>query len=99
MPYCHNVGLSETLIGKYNSALVCIQYFIPLCIISFAYLRMALTLRTEKDDCAVSIARVNGLQIRQKKKKVNKIFFSIKIFCFKTRTISRFKIIKVETHN
>jgi leucokinin receptor len=43
-PFCHNVNLSGVTMLAYRVVMVLVQYLTPLCIISFAYARMALRL-------------------------------------------------------
>lgn len=78
MPFCHNFGLTSTVYTTYNSALVCIQYFIPLCIISYTYLRMALVLRAEESNDNIS-TRAHGMSVRRNKRKVKYIKCKFKI--------------------
>ncbi|XP_035217876.1 tachykinin-like peptides receptor 99D [Stegodyphus dumicola] len=44
-PFCTNTRISPTVWGIYNYLLATLQYALPLCLISFAYGRMALRLR------------------------------------------------------
>ncbi|CAG2174525.1 unnamed protein product, partial [Oppiella nova] len=68
MPFCQNIGLTTALFGTYKSALVFVHYFIPLCVISYTYIRMALALSRE-EEAIDSTVRVNNINIKRKKKK------------------------------
>ncbi|XP_054156876.1 QRFP-like peptide receptor [Oppia nitens] len=68
MPFCQNTGLTNTLYGTYNSALVFIQYFIPLCIITYTYVRMAVKLSVEDMETDLSVRVINKNSVRKKRK-------------------------------
>ncbi|CAG2167565.1 unnamed protein product, partial [Oppiella nova] len=70
MPFCQNIGLTTALFGTYKSALVFVHYFIPLCVISYTYIRMALALSRE-EEAIDSTVRVNNINIKRKKKKLS----------------------------
>lgn len=72
---CQNTGLSKTFILYNNHMLVCIQYVVPLVIISFAYLKMGIYLHQNNrmvfDDANSS--RFDNERFARNKRKV-KIF-------------------------
>jgi leucokinin receptor len=69
IPICHNTGLSAKMFRHYNHILVTVQYFIPLIIISFAYLRMGYVLQLDNQTPANS--RVDPTSIERNKKRVS----------------------------
>ncbi|CAG2108210.1 unnamed protein product [Medioppia subpectinata] len=73
LPHCQNTILMTALFGTYSSALVFIQYFIPLCVISYTYLRMALVLSAPQEEI-IQTVRVNNINIKRKNKKNSKKF-------------------------
>jgi leucokinin receptor len=70
-PFCHNIGLEETLFNYYNYTLVVIQYVLPLIIITIAYIRIILRLNFDETqnnwrrDCTSNV-----VVIEQNKRKV-----------------------------
>lgn len=46
-PFCTNIVASNTVWATYHYALVILQYVLPLCLVSYAYGRMAFRLRSE----------------------------------------------------
>ncbi|GIY41483.1 hypothetical protein CEXT_74771 [Caerostris extrusa] len=44
-PFCHNVGITGNLWKAYNYTLVCIQYIVPLCLISMVYMNIGIKLK------------------------------------------------------
>lgn len=68
LPFCHNTGLSAETFRHYNHTLVGLQYFIPLAIISYAYLRMCIHLY--RDNEAPANSRVDPTHVNRNKKRV-----------------------------
>jgi leucokinin receptor len=68
LPFCHNTGLSPKVFRHYNHTLVALQYFIPLAIISYAYLRMCIHLYLDNETLVDS--RVDPTHVNRNKKRV-----------------------------
>jgi len=69
LPFCHNTGLSQKVFRHYNHTLVALQYFIPLAIISYAYIRMCIHLY--RDNEAPVNSRVDPTHVNRNKKRVS----------------------------
>jgi leucokinin receptor len=69
LPVCLSEGLSPNVFRTYNHVLVTVQYFIPLFIISCAYLRMGYVLHKDNQTSADN-SRVDTTNIERNKKRV-----------------------------
>ena len=69
LPFCHNTGLNPRVFRHYNHVLVGLQYFIPLSIISYAYLRMCIHLYLDNE--APANSRVDPTHVNRNKKRVS----------------------------
>lgn len=75
LPRCNNSNIIKSqLYGKYSTFLSLILYFIPLCIISYAYLRMALELNGKIPEIENNAkeSRLCNKTVRQNKRKVKR---------------------------
>ncbi|XP_022249004.1 RYamide receptor-like [Limulus polyphemus] len=80
-PFCDNIEFSPTAWKTYKHVLVCIQYFVPLFIISFAYSRMGLKLKDGQVPGNSHGPRDRGI-IKNKKKVIKMLFIVVTIFAF-----------------
>ncbi|XP_076329882.1 RYamide receptor-like [Tachypleus tridentatus] len=80
-PFCDNVEISPTAWKTYKHVLVCLQYFVPLFIISFAYGRMGLKLKGGQASTCSQRVRDKGI-MKNKKKVIKMLFIVVAIFAF-----------------
>jgi leucokinin receptor len=66
-PFCMNVNLTAEAMLSYRVVLLVLQYLTPLCIISWAYVRMALTLWGSKTPGNAQSSRDATLMKNKKK--------------------------------
>jgi len=72
-PYCDNIGLSADFFKYYNQALAALQYFVPLVIISFAYISMAIKLYLDREAPARIPAATTGTLCGTRKRLVSDV--------------------------
>uniref|UniRef100_A0A336K8Z1 CSON001557 protein n=1 Tax=Culicoides sonorensis TaxID=179676 RepID=A0A336K8Z1_CULSO len=76
-PFCQNVNLSEDQMLVYRYILVFVQYLIPVCVISFVYIQMAVRLWGSKTPGNAQNAR--DLNLLKNKKRVIKMLVVVVI--------------------
>ncbi|XP_063708779.1 RYamide receptor-like [Culicoides brevitarsis] len=76
-PFCQNVNLSEQQMLIYRYTLVFVQYIIPVCVISFVYIQMAVRLWGSKTPGNAQNAR--DLNLLKNKKRVIKMLVVVVI--------------------
>lgn len=74
-PFCQNIGLDTDTMTLYRRVLAVVQYAIPLCIISFVYIRMALRLWGSKAPGNAQDSR--DATLMKNKKKVSSLYSQI----------------------
>ncbi|XP_076373179.1 tachykinin-like peptides receptor 99D [Tachypleus tridentatus] len=78
-PFCNNVGIPQLIWNIYNPILVCLQYFIPLVVISYAYGRMGLKLKDAQTPGNAEGTRDAGI-LRNKRKVIKMLFIVVTLF-------------------
>ncbi|XP_022243216.1 RYamide receptor-like [Limulus polyphemus] len=80
-PFCNNVGIPKVIWKTYNPMLVCLQYFFPLFVISYAYGRMSLKLKDAQAPGNAEGARDAGI-LRNKRKVIKMLAIVVALFSF-----------------
>ncbi|XP_054707241.1 LOW QUALITY PROTEIN: tachykinin-like peptides receptor 99D [Uloborus diversus] len=78
-PFCHNVGIPTPIWNIYNHALVCLQYFVPLSLISMMYIRIGLKLKDTKTPGNREGIR-DDVILKNKKKVIHMLFVVVTLF-------------------
>nr|BAO01073.1 neuropeptide GPCR A23 [Nilaparvata lugens] len=80
-PFCRNMTFSERQMMVYRVVLVFVQYFTPLCVISFVYSRMALRLWGSRAPGNAQDSRDANL-MKNKKKVIKMLVIVVALFAF-----------------
>ncbi|RZF39144.1 hypothetical protein LSTR_LSTR005772 [Laodelphax striatellus] len=80
-PFCKNMTFSERQMMVYRVVLVFVQYFTPLCVISFVYSRMALRLWGSRAPGNAQDSRDANL-MKNKKKVIKMLVIVVALFAF-----------------
>ncbi|XP_066980691.1 substance-K receptor-like [Macrobrachium rosenbergii] len=78
-PFCAPVGIDREVMQTYSHVVVCLQYFLPLGIISFAYIRMGWELWCSQVPGNAEDAR-DAHVLRNKKKVIKMLFIVVALF-------------------
>ncbi|XP_013780503.1 tachykinin-like peptides receptor 99D [Limulus polyphemus] len=78
-PFCQNSGISPLAWRTYNHILVSLQYFVPLFIISYAYIRMGIRLRQNQTPGNAQGQRDANI-LRNKQKVIKMLFIVVAVF-------------------
>uniref|UniRef100_A0A8D9ENJ9 Tachykinin-like peptides receptor 99D n=2 Tax=Cacopsylla melanoneura TaxID=428564 RepID=A0A8D9ENJ9_9HEMI len=78
-PFCQNIGLDTETMTLYRRVLAVVQYAIPLCIISFVYIRMALRLWGSKAPGNAQDSR-DATLMKNKKKVIKMLVIVVALF-------------------
>ncbi|XP_013776720.2 tachykinin-like peptides receptor 99D [Limulus polyphemus] len=78
-PFCKNSEISPLIWRMYNHILVSLQYFVPLFIISYAYIRMSIRLRQNQTPGNAQGQRDENI-LRNRKKVIKMLFIVVALF-------------------
>ncbi|XP_076062852.1 substance-K receptor-like isoform X2 [Oratosquilla oratoria] len=92
-PFCNAVGIDPAIMWAYSHVLVGLQYFLPLGIISFAYIRMGWELMGARTPGNAEDTR-DALVLRNKKKVIKMLFMVVALFAFCWAPLQAYHVLK-----
>ncbi|KAL7019195.1 hypothetical protein ACKWTF_011042 [Chironomus riparius] len=93
-PFCQNVNLSEIEMLAYKYVLVLVQYIIPVCVISFVYIQMAIKLWGSKTPGNAENSRDLNL-LKNKKKVIKMLLIVVILFCLAWFPLQLYNVLNV----
>ncbi|XP_068219368.1 substance-P receptor-like isoform X2 [Palaemon carinicauda] len=92
-PFCASVGIDRDVMQTYSHVVVCLQYFLPLGIISFAYIRMGWELWCSQVPGNAEDAR-DAHVLRNKKKVIKMLFIVVALFALCWAPLQSYQILQ-----